>query len=309
VGRPDFPRSLKEFQARFRDEPACRAYLAACRWPEGYRCGRCGHTRAFELTRRALWQCKSCGYQTSVTAGTVLHRARMPLTLWFWAAYLVTTHTPGLSALQLQRQLGIDSYETAWAMLHKLRRAMVRPDREVLKEKVEVDEAYIGGPEAGLKGGRQLVDKVVVVGAVEVRGKASGRVRLQVVPDASAPSLTGFVAGNVAPGAVVLTDGWGGYAPLRSMGYRHRPKTQGRDPTRAGKILPRVHRVFGNLQTWLRGTHHGVGNQHLQVYLDEFTFRFNRRRTPMAAFQTLLGLATLRGPTTYDMLYGSESTR
>ncbi len=308
MGRPDFPRSLKEFQARFGDEAACRAYLAACRWPEGYRCGRCEHPEAFDLARRGLWQCKACGYQTSVTAGTVLHRTRMPLTLWFWAAYLVTTHTPGLSALQLQRQLDIDAYETAWAMLHKLRRAMVRPAREALKEKVEVDEAYIGGPEAGLKGGRQLVDKVLVVGAVEVRGKGSGRVRLQVVPDASAPSLTGFVAGNVERDAVVLTDGWGGYAPLRGMGYRHRPKTQGA-PERAAKILPRVHRVFGNLQTWLRGTHHGVGNQHLQVYLDEFTFRFNRRRTPMAAFQTLLGLATLHGPTTYEMLYGSESSR
>ena len=308
MGRPDFPRSLKEFQGRFGGETACRAYLAACRWPDGYRCVRCGHSEAFDLARRGLWQCKSCGHQTSVTAGTALHRTRMPLTLWFWAAYLVTTHTPGLSALQLQRQLDIDSYETAWAMLHKLRRTMVRPDRAALKEKVEVDEAYIGGPEAGLKGGRQLRDKAWVVAAVEVRGKASGRVRLQVVPDASGPSLTGFVAANVERGAVVLTDGWGGYAPLRGMGYRHRPKTQG-DPERAAKILPRVHRVFGNLQTWLRGTHHGVGNQHLQVYLDEFTFRFNRRRTPMAAFQTLLGLATLHGPTTYEMLYGSESTR
>jgi transposase-like protein len=232
----------------------------------------------------------------------------MPLTLWFWAAYLMTTHTPGLSALQLQRQLGIDSYETAWAILHKLRRAMVRPDRERLKEKVEVDEAYIGGLEAGLKGGRQLLEKALIVAAVEVRGKASGRVRLQVVPDASAPSLTGFVAANVERGATVLTDGWGAYAPLQGMGYRHRPKTQG-PPARAGKILPRVHRVLGNLQTWLRGTHHGVGKQHLQVYLDEFTFRFNRRRTPMAAFQTLLGLATVHGPTTYNMLYDSELTR
>lgn len=308
MGRPDFPRSLKEFQARFGDEAACRAYLAACRWPEGYRCGRCEHPEAFDLARRGLWQCKSCGYQTSVTAGTVLHRTRMPLTLWFWAAYLVTTHTPGLSALQLQRQLDIDAYETAWAMLHKLRRAMVRPAREALKEKVEVDEAYIGGPEAGLKGGRQLVDKVLVVGAVEVRGKGSGRVRLQVVPDASAPSLMGFVAGNVERDAIVLTDGWGGYAPLRGMGYRHRPKTQGA-PERAAKILPRVHRVFGNLQTWLRGTHHGVGNQHLQVYLDEFTFRFNRRRTPMAAFQTLLGLATVHGPTTLGILVDTHYQR
>ena len=308
MGSPDFPKSLKEFQQRFGDEAACRSYLAGCRWPEGYRCVRCRHPEAFELPRRGLWQCKSCNHQTSVTAGTVLHRTRMPLRLWFWAAYLVTTHTPGLSALQLQRQLGIDSYETAWAMLHKLRRAMVRRGREVLKEKVEVDEAYIGGLEAGLKGGRQLLEKALIVAAVEVRGKASGRVRLQVVPDASAPSLTGFVAANVERGATVLTDGWGAYAPLRGMGYRHRAKTQGH-PARAGKILPRVHRVFGNLQTWLRGTHHGVGKQHLQVYLDEFTFRFNRRRTPMAAFQTLLGLATVHGPTTYDMLYDSELTR
>jgi transposase-like protein len=308
VGRPDFPRSLKDFQERFGDEAACLAYLAACRWPEGYVCGRCRQTEAFELARRQLWQCKSCGYQTSVTAGTVLHRTRMPLTRWFEAAYVVTTHTPGLSALQLQRQLGLNSYETAWAMLHKLRRAMVRPERDALKEKVEVDEVYIGGPEVGLKGGRQLLDKALVAGAVEVRGKGSGRVRLHVVLDASAASLTGFVATNVECGAVVLTDGWGGYIPLQSMGYRHRAKTQG-TPERAAKILPRVHRVFGNLQTWLRGTHHGVGKQHLQAYLDEFTFRFNRRRTPMAAFQTLLGLATVHGPTTYKILYGSELAR
>jgi transposase-like protein len=232
----------------------------------------------------------------------------MPLTRWFEAAYLVTTHTPGLSALQLQRQLGLNSYETAWAMLHKLRRATVRPERDALKEKVEVDEVYIGGPEAGLKGGRQLLNKALVAGAVEVRGKGSGRVRLHVVRDACATSLTGFVAANVERGAVVLTDGWGGYTPLQSMGYRHRAKTQG-TPEWATKILPRVHRVFGNLQTWLRGTHHGVGKPHLQAYLNEFTFRFNRRRIQMAAFQTLLGLATVHGPTTYKILYASESAR
>lgn len=289
MARPDFPRSLKEFQADFRDEGACEAYLAASRWPEGYRCARCGHGEAFHLPQRRLWQCKSCGYQSSVTAGTVLHRTRTPLTQWFWAAYLVTTHTPGLSALQLQRQLDIKCYETAWAMLHKLRRAMVRMDRDRLKERVEVDEAYLGGPEVGLKGGRQLLDKALIVAAVEIRGKASGRVRLQVVPDASASSLTGFVREHVAPGAVVLTDGWGGYAPLQGMGYRHRPKTMG-GPQRAAQILPRVHRVLGNLQTWLRGTHHGVGNQHLQVYLDEFTFRFNRRPHPHGGLSDPSGL-------------------
>lgn len=308
MGRPDFPKSLKEFQARFREDDACRQYLAACRWPEGVRCARCGHEVAFELPHRKLWQCKACGRQTSLTAGSVLHRTRLPLTVWFWATYLVTTHTPGLSAVQLQRQLGI-SYETAWALLHKLRRAMVNPEREALQDKVEVDETYLGGPEAGLKGGRQLLEKALIVGAVEVRGKAAGRVRLQVVADASARSLTGFVKRTVAPGTLILTDGWGAYAPLAAMGYRHRPRTQG-TPERAAKLLPHIHRVVGNLKTWLRGTHHGVGHDHLQAYLDEFAFRFNRRRTPMAAFQTLLGLASgAHGPTTYKMLYASESTR
>jgi transposase-like protein len=308
VGRPDFPRSLKEFQARFRDDDACREYLIACRWPDGFRCRPCGAIEAFALPRRGLWQCKRCGRQTSVTAGTVLHRTRLPLTVWFWASYLVTTHTPGLSAVQLQRQLGL-SYETAWVLLHKLRRAMVNPEREALKDKVEVDETYLGGPEAGLKGGRQLLEKALVVGAVEVRGKAAGRVQLQVVPDASARSLTGFVKRTIAPGTLILTDGWPAYASLADVGYRHRPRTQG-PPERAAKFLPHIHRVFGNLKTWLRGTHHGVGHDHLQAYLDEFTFRFNRRRIPMAAFQTLLGLASgVHRPTTYDMLYRSESTR
>ena len=306
MARPPFPRTLAEFQAWFPGEAACRAYLARCRWPDGYRCPRCGHGQAFELPRRGLWQCKVCGHQTSVTGGTVLHRTRTSLREWFWAAYLVTTHTPGMSALQLQRQLGIRRYETAWMMLHKLRRAMLRPQRERLRDKAEVDETYIGNQE-GLRGGRELGDRALVVGAVEVRGRASGRVRLRVVPDASASSLSGFVKANVEPGTIVITDGWQGYAPLSNMGYRHRPKTQGR-PERAEVILPRVHRVFGNLKTWLRSTHHGVEPKHLQAYLDEFTFRFNRRRTPMAAFQSLLGLTGAHEPTTYKMLYVSEST-
>ena len=303
--RPEYPRSLHEFRKLFADEAACRRYLARSRWPEGFRCPRCQHGEALELPARLLWRCRRCGYDTSVTAGTVLHRTRVPLTQWFWAAYLVSTQTPGFSALQLQRQLGLRRYETAWAMLHKLRRAMVRPDKELLKDRVEVDETYIGGPEAGLRGGRQVVDKVIVAGAVEVRGRASGRVRLKVVTDVSARSLIRFVTDNVTAGAMVLTDGWGAYSSLPQVGYRHRPRTQG-DPRSAAKMLPRIHRVFGNLKTWLRGTHHGVGPAHLQAYLDEYTFRFNRRRTPMAAFQTLLGLGSQHQPTTYHQLYGVE---
>lgn len=304
--RPSFPKTLREFQCQFADEPACRAYLAASRWPSGYLCPRCGDTKAFELPRRLLWQCKSCGQQTSVTAGTALHRTRISLRDWFWAAYLVGTHGPGLSALQLKRQLGLSRYETAWTLLHKLRHSMRRPGRGALYDSVEVDETYIGQQE-NLRGGRQIGDRALVIGAVEVRGRASGRIRLGIVPDSSAQSLTSFVAANVEPGTIVFTDGWQGYARLSRMGFHHRPRTQGR-PERAEIILPRIHRVFGNLKAWLIGTHRGVSKKHLQVYLDEFTFRFNRRRTPMAAFQSLLGLAGSHKPTTYKMLYGSEST-
>jgi len=229
------------------------------------------------------------------------------LTQWFWAAYLVTTHTPGLSALQFQRQLGIRRYETAWTMLQKLRRAMRRPDREALRDEVEVDETFIGHQE-GLRGGRELGERALVVGAVEVRGRGSGRIRLEVVRDSSATSLSGFVKRNVELGTVVRSDGWQGYAPLGGMGYRHRAKSRGSHPERALVILPRIHQAFGNLKTWLRGTHHGVDSKHLQAYLDEFVFRFNRRRTPMAAFQSLLGLTGAHPPTTRKMLYRVESS-
>ncbi len=305
--RPDFPRTLAEFQGRFASEEDCRRYLMACRWPDGFRCPRCGEPDAYGLTGRELLQCRACRHQTSVTAGTVLHRTHVPLRLWFAAAYLVTTHTPGFSAVQLQRQLGLARYETAWTMLHKLRRAMVRPERDRLSGVVEVDEAYVGGVEEGRRGGRRRDSgKSIVVGAVEVRGQGSGRVRLAVVEDLSAASPVPFVEASVDPGSTVLTDGWQGSAPLRK-GYDHRPSTVG-DPRNASKLFPRVHRTFSNLKTWLQGTRHGVGAKHLPHYVDEFVFRFNRRRTPMAAFQSLLGLSSRHPPTTHKMLYAAELT-
>jgi transposase-like protein len=308
MARPDFPRTLAEFQDRFASEDDCRRYLVACRWPNGFRCPRCGGGDAHELAGRGLLQCRSCRHQTSVTAGTVLHRARVPLRLWFSAAHLVTTHTPGFSALQLQRQLGLGRYETAWTMLQKLRRAMLRPERDRIAGTVEVDETYVGGVEEGRRGGRHRDStKSIVVGAVEVRdGGGSGRIRLAVVEDLSAASLTAFVAAAVKPGDIVLPDGWQGYAPLRHA-YDHRPSTVG-DLRNASKLLPRVHRTFSNLKTWLKGTHHGVSAKHLPHYVNEFVFRFNRRRTPMAAFQSLLGLTTQHAPTTHKMLYAAEPT-
>jgi len=305
--RPNFPRTPAEFQGRFASEEDCRRYLVACRWPDGFRCPRCGAREAYEVAGRELLQCRSCRHQASVTAGTALHRTHVPLRLWFAAAYLVTTRTPGFSAVQLRRQLGLARHETAWTMLHKLRRAMLRPERDRLSGVVEVDEAYVGGLEEGRRGGRRRDSgKSVVVGAVEVRGRGSGRVRLAVVRDLSAASLVPFVEASVDPGSTVLTDGWQGYAPLRK-GYDHRPSTVG-DPRNASKLFPRVHRTFSNLKTWLQGTHHGVGAKHLPHYVDEFVFRFNRRRTPMAAFQSLLGLSSRHPPTTHKMLYAAELT-
>jgi transposase-like protein len=297
-----------EFQERFRDDAACLAYLAACRWRDGFRCPACGGRSAWVLERRRLWECATCHRQTSVTAGTVLHGTRTSLRLWFWAAYLVATHTPGISALQLQRQLGISRYETAWLILQKLRRAMVAPERGPLRDEVEVDETLVGGVREGRHVARGRGEKALVGIIVEVRGAGSGRLRLQVLRDASADTLTPFVRGLVAPGAIVHTDGWRGYRLLASAGYDHWPRRGRRDHPDAQKLLRRAHRAASNLKTWLQGTHHGVSPEHMQVYLDEFVFRHNRRSSPMAAFQTLLGLGALQAPTTYRDITHREQT-
>jgi transposase-like protein len=285
-----------DFQERFATETACLEYLAASRWPNGFLCPACGSHRAWVLERRHLWECASCHTQTSVTAGTVMHRTRTPLRQWFWAAYLVATHHPGISAKQLSRQLGL-RYETAWLILQKLRRAMVAPERELLRGEVEIDECWIGGVEPE-KQGRGPGAKTLVGVAVEVRGQGSGRLRLAPLADAASPTLDAFVKATTAPRSIVHTDGWKGYNGLSKAGFDHRPRSQragiGEEP-----FLPRAHRAISNLKAWMLGTHRGVSKEHLPVYLDEYVFRHNRRRTPMAAFQTLLGLGAAHEPATY----------
>lgn len=251
--------------------------------------------------RRLVWQCKRCDHQTSVTAGTVMHGTRTPLRTWFWAAYLVATHHPGISAKQLQRQLSLSRYETAWLILQKLRHAMVAPEREPLAGEVEVDEFYLGGLDEGRKGGRSRGNKTLVGVAVEVRGRGSGRLRLGVLADASGDSLTRFVNATTAPVAIVHTDGWMGYRVIGRSGFEHRPRSQRAAPP-GEQLLPRAHRAVSNLKAWMHGTHRGVSDEHLPVYLDEYVFRHNRRGTPMAAFQTLLGLGALHEPTTYSQI-------
>jgi len=290
-----------DFQTRFATEDACREYLFDCRWPDGFVCPGCGGRRADQATRRHLWICTACKLQTSVTAGAVMHATRTPLRTWFWAAYLVATHHPGISAKQLQRQLDLTRYETAWLILHKLRRAMIAPERALLREGVEVDEFFLGGLEEGLKGGRQRGKKALVGVAVEVRGRGSGRLRLAILPDATSTSLAAFVTATTAAGAIVHTDGWQAYQRIAKLGYEHRPLSQ-RAATPGEQLLPRAHRAVSNLKAWMHGTHRGVGDEHLAVYLDEFVFRHNRRRTPMAAFQTLLGLGAQQAPATYGQV-------
>lgn len=226
---------------------------------------------------------------------------------WFWSAYLMTTDKRGLSALLLQRQLGIGRYETAWMILHKLRRAMVNAGREALYGKVELDETWVGGPQAGLKGSRQLRGRkaALVLVAVERRGRAAGRVRMEVIPDFAWPTIRAFVARNIAKGATVYTDGLMSFEGLTGAGYRHIRRAQplrGRLRLGAKSVVPLADRMTGNLQNWLVGTHHGVSRAQLQLYLDEFVFRTNRRREPRAAFQTLLGLGSGRGPTSYKQI-------
>ena len=311
VPRPPFPKTLREFQLKFAGEGACERYLAECRWPDGFVCSRCGGRRAYELTTQRRWQCASCRHQVSLTAGTILHNTKTPLTVWFWAAYLMTTDKRGISALLLQRQLALSRYETAWFLLHKFRRAMVNLAREPLRGEVQVDETWVGGTQAGLRGSRQLKGRkaVLVIVAVEQRGRATGRARMAVIPDFKRTTLTTFLRQNVAPGSTIYTDGLKSFSGLQEAGFQHVPRNQPapielRKGTKS--VVPLADRAIGNLQQWLIGTHHGVSPAQLQVYLDEFVFRHNRRKQPMAAFQTLLGLGTNRKPTAYQLIRGAE---
>ena len=304
----DYPRTLAEFEKRFATEAACRAYLIRYRWPSGFLCVRCGTDGGWE-TSRGLLMCPRCGHQTSVTAGTIFHRSHLPLRTWFRAMWWVTNQKHGVSALGLQRLLGLGSYETAWSCLQKLRRAMVRPDRDRLDGEVEVDETFIGGVQAG-GGRRHLGNKALLVIAAQVEGQRVGRIRMRRIPDASSKTLLSFVKTAVEPGAVVVTDGWGSYEGLQKEGFTHTPRVVSGSGKTASTLLPRVHRVASLLKRWLLGTHQGaVSREQLEYYLDEFTFRFNRRtsRHRGKLFSRLIENAVAIGPTPYEKLISGQN--
>lgn len=318
-----FPRSLPEFQRLFPDDAACAAYLEKLRWLDGFVCPRCGvvgEPFRFEA-RPGVLRCRACRRNVGLMAGTVMERSHTPLSIWFWAAYLVSSQTPGASAVQFQRQLGLSRYETAFVILHKLRAGMVRPDRDkiggVPGEHVEVDETWVGGRTRGE--GRGVHHKALVSCAVEVRhrklgtkldnrkdGRYAGRIRLAVVADRSAHSLCGFVENAVLPGSLIVTDDWSAYAGLGKRGFDHHPIAECMGPDIAETFLPISHLVFSNLKAWINGIHHGVSAKHLQAYLNEFAFRFNRRFHPFNAFRSLLGIASAASAPTYDELYSGE---
>lgn len=310
-----YPRSFGDFHAWFQTDADCLDYLEWLRWPAGFSCPTCGHDDGWRLGD-GRFKCSGCGDRTSVTAGTVFDRSRTPLTVWFTACWLFATGKDGISALSLKRTLEIGSYQTAWAMLHRLRSVLVRPGRNRLSGVVEVDETYIGGLEPGLSGGRAEGKKVLTGVAVEIREpKGIGRCRMRPLADASAASLHPFVNDYVEPGTRVITDGWQGYHGLDKLGYVHDRRSQraararGDDPS---KLLPAVHRVVSLAKRWLLGTHQGsVDDAHLTSYLNEFVFRFNRRRSRSRGmvFYRVLDLAVDHAPVRYRDLIVTRQPR
>lgn len=303
----EYPMTFDEFTKQFSTEEQCRNYLYRLRWPNGFACPKCEHDKAWKIGDM-LYECANCGRQTSVIAGTIFQDTRKPLRKWFTAIWWVTTQKNGASAKGLQQILGLGSYKTAWTWLHKIRKAMVNPNRTKLSGTVEVDETYNGGEENDGKRGRGTSNKSLVVIAVELlEGKNQlGRVRMKVVPDATKKSLQGFIKENVEMGSTVITDGWSSYASLGKEGYAHViPKKF--EVADEKNILPHVHMIVSLLKRWLLGTHQGaVGETHLQAYLDEYVFRFNRRKSNKRGllFYRLLECAMQVPPTTLKDLLG-----
>ena len=304
----DYPRTAVELRDMFPTEQACRDYLTGLRWPQGVSCPDCGATEVWSMTP-PFYRCTHCGYDFTVTAGTLFADTHKPLRLWFEAIWYVTSQKLGASALGVQRVLGLGSYRTAWNWLHKLRRAMVRPGRDRLFGVVEVDEIFLGGPRPG-KRGRGAAGKTLVLIAAQADGRKIGRIRLTRIANASAASLEPAVQQAIDPGTQIQTDDWSGYGGLNDLGYHHEVI---QSATELGdNLLPRVNLVASLLKRWLLGTHHGaVRPQHLDYYLDEFTFRFNRRnsRSRGLLFYRLLQQAVAVQPVKGKDLVGGRSLK
>ena len=303
----EYPMTFNEFVKQFATEDQCRDYLYQIRWSEGFICPKCGGNKCWKV-RGVLYECIKCCHQTSVIAGTIFQDTRKPLQSWFTAIWWITTQKYGASAEGLQQVLGLSSYETAWTWLHKIRKAMVNPNRAKLSGDVEIDETYIGGVNTGGKSGRGSENKTLVIVATEIKSKALGRIRLNVIKDASGRSLKNFIEKNVEPESKIITDAWKGYSRLEEKGYEREIHNQAQSNT-DDQLLPHVHLVISLLKRWLLGTHQGaIHSKHLQAYLDEFVFRFNRRTSAKRGllFYRLLENAMKTAPTTLDEITGKN---
>jgi len=309
---PLSPTTFLDFVQRFSTVDACIEFLASSRWPDGFKCPGCGGPDAWRLHSRPVWECSRCGRQTSVTAGTVLHKTRTDLRIWLYALWVFGIRHTSISALQLQRETGLRRYETAWTILHKVRAVLAEsPDYKLSRGVVEVDESSWGG--GGRNQGRRLdplaswllvaVERIEIIkgdGEEEVRYQASGSARLVLAKDCTKETLLEFIKASISSGATIATDAWGGYHRLVESGFGHNARKCGGLPVVTDEHLPKVHLLISNLKTWLRGTFHGISDKHLLAYAREFIYRFNRRhlRDRRQLFGYVVRRVVRNGPTT-----------
>lgn len=320
----EYPMNILDFQKMFPDETTCLKYLERMRWPNGFVCTKCSHASDpfRSLKRLRVLKCRACHYETSITAGTVMHRSKTDILVWFWAAHLVSTQTPGVSALELQKKIGIDRYETAFQMLHKLRSAMVRQNRDKIGEEwpLELDIVYVGSKtKSGISGKTKQAPVII---AVEIRQQKlrdpttnkikqralAGRIRLQKLPNKEALGVNQFAQNCITPGASIISDDGAEFSDLIKLGYNHQAVPMRGDKVKMDNTLPILSVVTANLKTWIDGAFHGVTKKHLQAYLDEFMFRFNRRFYRAISFRSLLDLGMLSSSLTYRDVYGKSDS-
>ena len=310
VAGRDYPRSFAQMRAWFDEDWKCLDYLDWLRWPDGFVCPHCASVVGWRLAD-SRWKCGGCDRKVSATAGSIFHRTRTPLTVWFATAWRMVGDKVGVSATQVQHEMEMGSYQTAWMMLHRYRSVMVRPGQDRLRGDVEVGGPFLGGPEPGIPG-RGALGKVLFAGAVERGQGRFGRARLGILPDASTVSLGAFLDANVEPGSHVITDGWAAYPAATRDQYEHAGTSVAASGLAAHEVPPAVHRVFSLVKRWLMGTMQGsVSPEHLQAYFDEWVFRFNRRhsRSRGLLFHTLLLQAVEGKPTTYKSMRKTGRTR
>lgn len=291
-----YPLNQMEFDKKFSDEKSCYDYLISLRWPNGFECSQC-EEKNYWINKQFNIICKQCRHKASPTANTIFHRSKKPLTVYFRAIWWMIAQKNGVSAAGIMRILGLGSYHTAWEWLHKFRRLMVLPNREKLSGKVEVDETFVGGSKSG-KRGRGAEGKILVVIAVELKKHGTGRVRIGITPDASYERLKQFVLDNIETGSHLITDGWPSYPKMKTDGYKHTAIDES-TAMDLENLTPNVHRIAALLKRWLLGTHQNYVNEsHLSYYLDEFTFRHNRRKSKSRGllFETLIKQAVIHKP-------------